>query len=473
MIRAATPNGHIVILGYGTIGQCVLPLLIDRLNRPASDFTIIDRIDPPAMLSPFRESGLTYRKRAVSAQNFAEVLAEATEPGDLLLNLTMGVDSLAVADWCHHHGVSYVDTALEPWEGFIEDSDLPAGERTEYALHQRARLHAEKTWRADGPTAIITHGANPGLVSHFAKAALIEIAKGMKLDFAAPSTRCDWARLAQRTGTKVIHISERDTQVSATPKMPGEFVNTWSIPGFVEEAMMPVELGWGTHERALPDDALEHAEGPRNTIYIDQPAARFQMYSWVPTSGQILGLALPHSENVTISDYLTVEADGEPTYRPTVAFVYLPCDGAFTSLHETMMGGWQEPEAERVIKRDVIEGQDELGVLLLGHGLNGLWYGSQLDIHEARRVVPHSNSTALQVAAGVVASSLWALENPNAGFCEPEDLPHDFVLDAARPYLGRIVCERTDWTPVDQRPFIDAPPEPKDPWQFSNFRSGN
>ncbi len=115
--------------------------------------------------------------------------------------------------------------------------------------------------------------------------------------------------------------------------MPGEFVNTWSIPGFIEEAMMPVELGWGTHERTLPEGGFEQEDGPGNTIYLDQPAARFQMYSWVPTSGQILGLALPHSENVTLSDYLTVEANGSPAYPPTVPFVYLPRHAPVHSLH--------------------------------------------------------------------------------------------------------------------------------------------
>jgi len=463
-------TAKIVILGYGTIGQCVLPLLLDRLKRPASSVTVIDRVDPPDRLAPFREAGLTYLKRTIDPGNFAGVLATVTEPGDLLLNLTMGIDSLAVADWCHQNGVGYLDTALEPWEGFVEDADLPAAERTEYALHRRARLHAEGTWDANGPTAIITHGANPGLVSHFTKAALIEIADRMGLDYDTPARRKDWARLARMTGTKVIHIAERDTQISKTPKRPGEFVNTWSIPGFIEEAMMPVELGWGTHERTLPDGAFEQEEGPCNAIYFDQPAARFQMYSWVPTTGQILGLALPHSENVTLSDYLTLEANGEPAYRPTVAFVYLPCDDAFTSLHEAMMSGWQEPGDERVIKEEIVSGQDELGVLLLGHGLNGLWYGSQLDIDTARRIVPHSNPTALQVAAGVLSGAAWALENPDRGFCEPEDLPHDFVLDVARPYLGKVVAEQTDWSPLVQRSFIDAPPEPERPWQFANFR---
>jgi homospermidine synthase len=61
----------------------------------------------------------------------------------------------------------------------------------------------------------------------------------------------------------VIHIAERDTQVSDRPKLPGEFVNTWSVDGFYEEGVAPAEKGWGTHERALPALAHTHeGEGP-------------------------------------------------------------------------------------------------------------------------------------------------------------------------------------------------------------------
>ncbi len=470
-------TGRIIIIGYGTIGQCALPLLIDRMDRPAGQFVVIDRIAEPAMLAPFRQAGLTYLQSDLNRETFAAVMAGIARAGDLLINLTIGIDSLELADWCHAHGIAYVDTALEPWDGFVADADQPVAERTEYALHQRARRHAETHWRRDGPTAIVTHGANPGMVNHFAKAALVEVAGRMGIETDTPDSREGWARLARRTGTKVIHISERDTQVSPVPRQPGEFVNTWSIPGFIEEAMMPVEFGWGSHERTLPPGALRHSEGPGNTIYLDQAAARYLLYSWVPSHGQILGLAIPHSEMVTLSDYLTVIEDGVAVYRPTVSFVYLPCDAALASLHETMMGGWREPVRERVLKEDISAGHDELGVLLLGHdsagrGRTGLWYGSHLDIDTARAIVPHSNPTALQVAAGVVSASLWAAENPARGYCEPEDLPHDFVLAAARPYLGRMMCVETDWTPLGQRSFLDAPAAPDDPWQFANFRPG-
>ncbi len=124
------------------------------------------------------------------------------------------------------------------------------------------------------------HGANPGLVSHFTKRALLEIARAM-IDRSVPAatgvdrsafeqlvadaevqTAGAFARLSQATGTKVIHIAERDTQVSSRPKAVNEFVNTWSIEGFYEEGTAPAELGWGTHERRLPSNAHVPIGGP-------------------------------------------------------------------------------------------------------------------------------------------------------------------------------------------------------------------
>jgi homospermidine synthase len=318
---------------------------------------------------------------------------------------------------------------------------------------------------------VVTHGANPGLVSHFTKAALLDVAAAMGLASEPPATRGDWARLARRTGTKVIHISERDTQVASVPKRPGEFVNTWSVLGFVEEAMMPVEIGWGTHEKSLPAGACRHQDGPGNAIYIAQPAAHFLVRSWVPLGGQIAGVAIPHNESVTISDFLTDSEDGKAVYRPTVLFAYLACDAAMASLHETMMQDWEIQPEQRILNEEIIEGRDELGVLLLGHGLNGWWYGSQLDIHTARQVLPGHNPTAIQVAAGAVAAAAWVARNPRRGYCEPEDLPHDDILEIALPYLGQMASQATDWSPTGGRtPLFDEPwRDPEDPWQFRNF----
>src|ERR1700680_298374 len=85
------------------------------------------------------------------------------------------------------------------------------------------------------PTAVLTHGANPGLVSHLVKQALLNIAKDTGVEAGTPGSREAWPKLAQTLGIRVMHIAERDTQVTNVPKVANEFVNTWSVDGFVSE----------------------------------------------------------------------------------------------------------------------------------------------------------------------------------------------------------------------------------------------
>ena len=459
------------MLGCGTIGRCALPMLLEVLAIVPEQITILEADDSEAFLSSYIAAGLRYRRTHITRDNLDTVLSEVTRSGDLLLNLSVGIDSIETADWCHHHGVLYIDTALEPWEDDLWNFERPLEERTEYGLHQKARKLAAQSWDPKGPTAVITHGANPGLVSHFVKAALLDLADALGRKTETPGDLDGWARLAQSLDVKVIHIAERDTQITVQPRPPGAFFNTWSIPGFLEEAVMAAEFGWGTHETVLPDGAVKPEQGPRNAIFLPQPAARVLLRSWVPLGGPIAGLALPHSELITISDALTVWEAGRAIYRPTVAFAYLACDAAMASLHDSMMAGWRLPEEQQVMNGDITEGRDELGVLLMGHGLTGWWYGSQLDIHEARRLVPGNNPTAIQVAAGVVAAAAWARRHPSRGFNEPEALPHAEILATARPYLGPMVSQPTDWTPLKGRgsPFPEPELDLSDPWQFTNF----
>ena len=461
--------------GFGSIGQCVLPMLLDVLAIEPARVHVLDGDDHGREMRPWRERGVGYTVRRIERHDIEEAMRGLAARGDVLVNVTVGIDSVDLADWCQGAGVAYVDSSIEPWDDVSWDPAQPVRERTEYAYHQTARRYAATRWRETGPSAVFCHGANPGLVSHFVKAALRDLAAALDIEAAAPADAAGWAALAERTGTRVIHISERDTQISCEPKRPGEFVNTWSVPGFLEEASMPVEVGWGTHEKALPPGGLRHPDGPGNAIYIPRVAARARVRSWVPLGGPIDGIAIPHSESVTLSEYLTrYREDGTPAYRPTVVFSYLPCDGALASLHESVMRDWQAPDSERILNQDIVEGRDELGVLLLGHSLGGWWYGSQLDVHEARRLVPGNNPTAIQVAAGVLAALLFVIDHPLRGYLEPEALPHEQVLEVARPYLGPMVSAPTDWTPLARRqPFFEEPElDPGDPWQFANFFIG-
>jgi len=38
-----------------------------------------------------------------------------------------------------------------------------------------------------------------------------------------------------------------------------------------------------------------------------------------------------------------------------------------------------------------------------------------------------------------IAAAVWAVRHPQAGFREPEQLPHNVILQISRPYLGQMV----------------------------------
>src|SRR6185437_2748053 len=170
---------------------------------------------------------------------------------------------------------------------------------------------------------------------------LLQLAAGVGAPVPAPQGRGEWAALAHRLGVKVIHIAERDTQVSAAPKQRDEFVNTWSIDGFVGEGQQPAELGWGSHERDFPGEGRRHDFGSGAAIYLNRPGASVRVRSWTPLEGPYIGFLITHNEAISIADYLTVRDGERVRYRPTVHYAYHPCDAAVLSLHEFAGKNWR------------------------------------------------------------------------------------------------------------------------------------
>ncbi|MGH7007487.1 MAG: hypothetical protein ACRED7_03690 [Stellaceae bacterium] len=107
----------------------------------------------------------------------------------------------------------------------------------------------------------------------------------------------------------------------------------------------------------------------------------------------------------------------------------------------------------------------------MGHKKGSYWFGSRLSIDEARRVVPYNNATSLQVTAACLAGAIWAMENPDSFVIEPDEMNHERILEIACPYLGDMVGEFSDWTPLhDRHRLFREDVDNRDPWQFKNFR---
>ncbi|CAH2918049.1 MAG: Homospermidine synthase (EC [uncultured Paraburkholderia sp.] len=261
--KHAVCKGGVVIIGFGSIASSLLPVLLRHIEVGQKDVTVV--CPPGNDTAIARECGVSVVEEALSEDNFEALLAPYVTKDTLLLNLSVNVSSESLVRFCWSRDALYLDTSIEPWEGGSTNPNRSPSRRSNYAL--REALLAFRLDKRDGPTAIVTQGANPGLASAFVKQALVDMAAGSGLQPGPLESYEDWAALAQRLAIKSIHVAEQDSQFSDRRKARNEFVNTWSVDAFVEEGMQPAELGWGTHERHWPADAQRHGFGSDAAIY--------------------------------------------------------------------------------------------------------------------------------------------------------------------------------------------------------------
>ena len=501
-------TGNILLFGAGAICQCALPMVLDRIDISPEKITVVemDEKKKEAIQSSL-DMGVKFLVKELKKENLHEFLSSMLTDGDILLDLAWEIDTVFLLSWCHEHGVLYLNTSLEVWDpcGDAINNNPHPRDRTLYQrhveLHEAIHKFLPLPNGDKGPTGIFEHGANPGLVSHLVKKALSDLTEALLADPKVDESRKtqlklaldsqQFNRLCQLTGTKVIHVSERDTQVSNVPKVPNEFVNTWSIAGFYEEGIAPVELCWGTHEKWIPkgthfhdthvaspwrqSNAKPHQKG--HCIALSQPGLRSWARSYCPEDGgDFIGILMPHGECITMGDHLTVyDANGNVEFRPSMYFVYCPCDDAVSSMREVEMRGFKiNGMPQRIMTNEIVQGKDKLGILLLGHDYDAWWTGSLLSIEEARRIAPGQNATSLQVASGVIGGLLWAIKNPREGVCLPEQLPWKEIVDSILMYLGEMRSGPVAWTPLKDRLDLYAgwntdKLDDSDPWQFCNF----
>lgn len=456
--------GDIVIVGFGSIGKAITPLIRRhlRLTDRARLIVLCPETVPSSMVAEF---DLHAEQVALSEDNYKFVLKKYVgkqKRRGLVINVANEVSSADLADFCALNNSHYIDTVVEPWPGFYFSKDESI-DKSNYGLRE-SFLNLKKRHH-NTPTAISCCGANPGMVSWLVKDALLLLANKLGHDVEHPRDRKSWGYLMMALGVKGIHIAERDTQARKEPKLDNEFVNTWSVEGLVAEGLQPAELGWGTHEKMLPDDGMIHDYGCGAAIYLKKPGATVKVQTWTPDHGNHFGYLITHNEAISIADYFTVkEESGKVKYRPTCHYAYHPTNDTVMSIKELLEYRKGEIQDKKTIltSNNIIDGSDQLGVLLYGHSLNAMWHGSTLSINETRELAPYQNATGLQVSSAILAAIFYCIKNPNLGILETDDLDHNFCLNIQKPYLGKISTHYTDWHP--------EPKNDSDPWQFSNVR---
>ncbi|MSR71016.1 homospermidine synthase [Candidatus Kaiserbacteria bacterium] len=466
--KYVTFSGRLLIVGFGSIGSGVLPLILRHIAMPRKHISIITGDKRGAAIA--KKEKISFRIEPLTKKNFKKIIDASLGVGDFLLNLSVDVSSVDLIEHCQKRGILYLDTVVEPWAGGYADPTLSLSDKSNYGLREKILALRNRTKRET--TAVSCHGANPGIVSHFVKCALLQIAKDTGHHTAVPGTKQEWGMLMRDLGVKVVHIAEYDSQTAPAAKEVGRFENTWSVDGFYSEGInQPCEMGWGTHEKNFPADGRRHTHGSGAGIYLTRPGAATLVRTWTPEHGAFFGRAVTHNESISIADYYSLRKGSKTVFRPTVHYAYRPCDVALLSVEECLGNVSIQQKEQRILMDEIDRGMDELGVLLMGHKKGAYWYGSQLTIEQARRLAPYQNATGLQVTAGVLGGMIWAMEHPRAGIVEADEMDFKRIMEIITPYLGRMTGRYTNWTPLANRKAReDSSADFTDPWQFNNFR---
>src|SRR5262245_18672145 len=107
---------RILFVGFGSVARCTLPILLRHIAVEPRQITIIDFEPDEKALKPWIDRGMTFIKDRVGENNLGALLGQHLSAGDLLIDLAWNIDCNEVVQWCHDHGVLYVNTSVEVWD---------------------------------------------------------------------------------------------------------------------------------------------------------------------------------------------------------------------------------------------------------------------------------------------------------------------------------------------------------------------
>lgn len=460
----------VVLLGVGMVGSCFLEMLsLTTLGRkaiqPYHGIVCVDRRDISLDFLPLekRPRPIKIEQFEVQPDNVRHWLESHIENGDLLVDLSYNICSLPLMEYCLGVGANYINTSMEKWAKMDEKASVESS----LAMAHEAAIKVGQTFEHPRSTAILTHGMNPGLISHFVKQALLNMAEEVlrlyreKLhhelsELKTATTQLDFPRLAYLLDVKVIHCSEDDMQETkkGLARSPGQVASTWGPSPLYEEATDPIQIGLGTHEFTQEQVLGQTLQTRGSSVIIPVRGMDWLHESYVHDH-PITGMLISHSENDTLSRFLTYrDPNGQVIARPSVYYVYSPLNESWVALDEIRRQGRKANLIKRLDLPTLDNGADAVGALLLmgSHPIKRLvmgslekentayWFGSVLKVEDVRQGgFRSSGPTVVQVGASLLALMTYLHRSPAPrGVIFPEDLPHDAILKLARPYLGQV-----------------------------------
>ena len=80
-------SNKILIVGYGAVAECTLPILFQHIDVPPGNVTVLEFEDRAGKLAPWIAKGVRFVRERITPDNLARLLGAHLAAGDLLIDL--------------------------------------------------------------------------------------------------------------------------------------------------------------------------------------------------------------------------------------------------------------------------------------------------------------------------------------------------------------------------------------------------
>lgn len=458
-------DGRIVQFGFGAVGKSFYEKVSKEIKFNENNYYVIS-MNKHEFEAYINLGGITtnFLTHEVTRDNFSSVFEKYLNPGDILIDFADTVGTKDICRWCCENNIMYINTGEadwpDNWYSILNENILKNEMKEEYKNKTGFNKHP----------IVLQHGNNPGLVSHFVKAGIeyiinTQYKKNKQLKELLKNNK--YNEIAKELGIKMIHVNDIDLQEVNDNYNNETLFNTWCIDSFFFEMLSEATQNIGTHENIDFKDECKLLDYNNGFIELKQLAAEKKCRTYYP-NGYFEGYLVPHEETITIAKSLEVIEDGKVIYRPSVMFLYSPCDFAkkyFMDAKvneylnpdptkpmdcedkdgETIVRGYKYPKkAEIIYKEKIASGTEYVGILIIGDNFDPVWVGNRIEmpyLYKSKKDSYWQTPTITPVAMSALAAVCWMIKNKDkGGIYFPDDIDdYKYILKIAEKYISKTI----------------------------------
>ena len=460
-----TFDGKIVQFGFGAVGKSFYEKVRKEIKFNENKYYVITT-NKEEFTAYVNLGGMVanFIVAEIAKDNFEQVFSKYLNEGDLLIDFADTVGTKDICKWCAEKNIMYTNTGEADWpENWYSIFN-------ENLKKQEIKAYYQNINEKNKYPIVLQHGNNPGLVSHFVKAGLEYIVNNQykkNKEIKELIKHNKFNEVAQKIGLKMIHVNDIDLQKINETYNKDTLYNTWCVDSFFFEMLSEATFDIGTDEKITYTDDCKLLDNVNGFLEFKNLAIDKKCKTIYP-NGKFNGFLVPHEETITIAKSLEVRQNNKTIYRPSVMFIYSPCEyarkyfetakigeyvdskvpkqlDAESKDEEIIVRGYKYPKNATIVYKENIEsGTEYVGVLLLGNNFNPVWVGNRIEIpylYKHEKDSYWQTPTITPVAMSALSAVCWMIKNKEKGeIYFPEDIPdYKYIIKTAEKYISKTI----------------------------------